>query len=704
MPEMKKTRPNRLIREKSPYLRQHALNPVDWYPWSQEAFMKAATGDKPIFLSIGYSACHWCHVMEKESFCDTEVAGLMNDTFVNIKVDREERPDLDNVYLTVCQALTGSAGWPLTIILTPDKKPFFAGTYFPKESRYGRMGMIQLVNQIADIWQNRKTKAINAAEQAMEALAESAPRPGRTPGNKAIEGTFTTLTSHFDERSGGFGSAPKFPSPGSLLFLLRYWKNSGKTLALEMAEKTLNCMRAGGVYDHVGFGFHRYSTDDRWLVPHFEKMLYDQALMIMVYTEAYQATGNESYKTTAREIINYIIRDMRHENGAFYSAEDADTDGIEGLFYTWTAEEIDSVLDKTEASLFRLAFNIKDKGNFISETGRETGDNIPHRTEDLEHVAAAARLQPEEVEKILASSRAKLFASRKDRKRPARDEKILTDWNGLIIAALAKAAAAFDDADLASEAERTANEILKTMKAPGRKLLHSRMKGVTTSDGYLDDYAFLAWGFLELYQATFKARYLRAAITINEDMHCLFWDEKDGGYFFTPAGAEPLLLRQKLLSDLSVPSGNSIAAMTNLRIGRLTADPRLEERVAAIGRAFSDQINQNPASASFMTSALLQAMGPSLETVVVGDPEKESTVEMLSALRRSYFPQMVLAFIPSNTKNSDLLNLVPFARELKTFEKETTAFICIDFICRNPTTSVDSMLNIIREIEEENQH
>lgn len=704
MPNAKEIKPNRLIREYSPYLRQHARNPVDWYPWSPQAFIKAAAEDKPIFLSIGYSTCHWCHVMGKESFSDIQVADLMNDTFVNIKVDREERPDLDNIYLTACQALTGSAGWPMTIILTPDKKPFFAGTYFPKESRYGRMGMIQLINQIGDIWKNRKEKALNAADQVMKALAETVPEVGRTPGQKAIGETFKALSSHFDERSGGFGTAPKFPSPGNLLFLLRYWKSTGKSIALKMVEKTLDNMRNGGVYDQIGFGFHRYSTDDRWLVPHFEKMLYDQALMAMVYTEAYQATGRESYGRTAREILTYTMRDMRHEDGSFYSAEDADTDGVEGIYYTWKAEEIDSILEEHEAAVLRKTFGITDRGNYISETGQEAGDNILFRKLEPEELASSMDMAVTEVEQTLEASVKKLFTARQERSRLARDEKILTDWNGLMIAALAKAAAAFDDVSLAKEAERTAEDVLKTMKGPNRKLMHRRMNGVVGIDGFLDDYAFLAWGFLELYQATFKARYLKAAMAISEDMHSLFWDEKNGGYFFTPLGGEQLLLRQKIISDLSVPSGNSVAAMINLRICRLTADPRMEERVAAIGRAFSDQITNNPTSAAFMAGVLLHALGPSIETVVVGDPGEESTIKMLSALRKSYSPQVVMAFLPSDPNSSEMLDLVPFAKELKTFENETTAFICIDFICRNPTTSVDSMMNIIREIEEENRH
>ena len=703
MSKPEKQKPNRLIKEKSPYLRQHAYNPVDWYPWSAQAFLKATSQDRPVFLSIGYSTCHWCHVMKRESFCDPEVAELMNETFVNIKVDREERPDLDNIYLSVCQTLTGGAGWPLTIIMTPDKKPFFAGTYFPKDSRYGRMGMTQLIPHVQDIWKNRKRKALTAADQVMSALAESIPKPGSTPGQRIISDTYEALAAQYDGRSGGFGSAPKFPSPCNLLFLLRYWKYTGKGLALEMVEKTLQSMRNGGIYDQIGSGFHRYSTDDRWLVPHFEKMLYDQAMMAIVFTEAYQATGKEEYEATAREIFTYTRREMQDEGGAFYSAEDAESDGVEGKFYIWTTSEIDSILSGSEAEVFKKVYGIKKKGNYVSEAGEETGGNIPHRAGRPQNHASALGMSADELTVTLERANEKLLTARGKRSRPHRDDKILTDWNGLMIAALAKAAAAFDDVHLAKAAERAANYLLKTMKKPGRKLMHRHRGGETAIDGYLDDYAHLAWGFLELYEATFKVRYLKAAMTINEDMHCLFWDNDSGGYFFTPTGAEPLLIRQKLISDLSVPSGNSIATMNNLRIGRVTADPRMEERVAAIGRAFSDQITQTPVSTTFMATAYLQARGPSLEVVVVGDPENEKTVEMLSALRKSYFPQMAKAFIPSNKKSTELLKLVPYAKELRPFENETTAFICIDFICRNPTTSIRSMLDILKEIEEEHR-
>ena len=387
---------NRLIREKSPYLLQHAYNPVDWYAWGDEAFEKARKEDKPIFLSIGYSTCHWCHVMEHESFEDAEVARLMNEAFVSIKVDREERPDLDHVYMTVCQMMTGAGGWPLNVILTPDRKPFFAGTYFPKESRFGRLGMVDLAPRIKELWRTQREEVLQSAGKVMLALRQVPDSsPGHVPGRGVLDSAYEQLAERFDPVQGGFSQAPKFPTPHNMLFLLRYWKRTGKARALEMVEKTLQAMRRGGIYDHVGFGFHRYSTDAEWLVPHFEKMLYDQAMLAMVYTEAYQATGKLEYAKTAQEIFAYVLRDMTAPNGGFYSAEDADSEGVEGKFYVWNLEEIDRVLDPDEADLVKRVFNAKSSGNFEEEaTGRLTGSNILHLKSSVSEVASELKLSP----------------------------------------------------------------------------------------------------------------------------------------------------------------------------------------------------------------------------------------------------------------------------------------------------------------------
>ncbi|MFH0792587.1 MAG: thioredoxin domain-containing protein, partial [bacterium] len=450
---------NRLVFEKSPYLLQHASNPVDWYPWGEEAFKAAREQDKPIFLSIGYSTCHWCHVMEHESFEDSEVAELMNQYFISIKVDREERPDIDSVYMTVTQALTGSGGWPMTVILTPDKQPFYAGTYFAKYSRYDRRGMMDLLPGIGNAWKNDRVNAVKAASEITQALARmTAGAPGDALTSETLQEGFHQLSESFDDDGGGFGHAPKFPTPHNFSFLLRYWKRTGDAAALEMVEKTLSSMRRGGIFDHVGFGFHRYSTDPEWLVPHFEKMLYDQAMLTIACIETYQAMGKEEYAQTAREILAYVMRDMTSPEGGFYSAEDADSEGVEGKFYLWSPEEVVSLLGKEEGELFSKIYNIVEGGNFREEaTGHGTGGSIPHLQKPLSEMAKELNLDESSLASRLEASRRKLFAAREKRIHPLKDDKILTDWNGLMIAAMAKAAKALDDPQYADAARRAAD-------------------------------------------------------------------------------------------------------------------------------------------------------------------------------------------------------------------------------------------------------
>ena len=474
---------NRLQFEKSPYLLQHADNPIDWYPWGDEAFEKAQKEDKPIFLSIGYSTCHWCHVMEHESFEDPEVARLMNEIFVSIKVDREERPDIDKTYMTVSQMLTGSGGWPLNIIMTPDKKPFFAGTYFPKESRFGRVGMLDLVPRIQEIWLNEHQKALDTADQVVAALQKMSQQTVTqlkysdeeegTLGKAILDAAYKQLADLFDEVHGGFGSAPKFPTPHTLLFLLRYWKRHDDEQALKMVERTLQAMRLGGVYDHIGFGFHRYSTDSKWLLPHFEKMLYDQALLAMAYTEAYQVTQKEEYARTAQEIFTYVLRDMTAPSGGFYSAEDADSEGVEGKFYVWSQEEIRHILDEEEAEFVMRVFNFEKGGNFKEQaTGLKTGENIVHLQKPLADLAAGFKVTEQELRHRIENIRQKLFDIREQRVHPHKDDKILTDWNGLMIAALAKGAQVFDEPRYAQAAERAARFILDEAHDENGRLLH----------------------------------------------------------------------------------------------------------------------------------------------------------------------------------------------------------------------------------------
>ncbi|MDP3104376.1 MAG: thioredoxin domain-containing protein [Candidatus Methanoperedens sp.] len=516
-------KPNRLALEKSPYLLQHAHNPVDWYPWGTEAFEKAKREDKPIFLSSGYSTCHWCHVMEKESYEDEEVAELMNEAFVSIKIDREERPDIDGIYMKVCQAMSGSGGWPLNIIMTPDKKPFFAGTYIPKESRYGRTGMLELIPEIRDIWKKNRGKAESLAAQIISSLSEEQ-EAGEELKVDVLHVAYEQLLEAFDEQHGGFGGAPKFPTPHNLTFLLRYWKRTGDIMALRMVERTLTAMSMGGIYDHAGFGFHRYSTDAKWLVPHFEKMLYGQALLAMAYTEAYQATGNQEFKRIACEVFTYVLRDMTSPEGGFYSGEDADSEGVEGKFYVWTENEIDLALGE-HSELMKKVFGIDKYGNFREE-GKSSGKNILYMSKTLTEMSANLKLPADQIRRRIGDAKQKLFAAREKRVHPGKDDKILADWNGLMIAAFAKGAQAFNEPAYADAACRAADFIFSRMRTDDGRLYHRYREGEPAVMAFLDDHAFLVWGLIELYEATFGVSYLRAALEITDIMMEHFWDSR----------------------------------------------------------------------------------------------------------------------------------------------------------------------------------
>jgi hypothetical protein len=695
--------PNKLISEKSPYLLQHAHNPVDWYPWGAEAFDRAHKEDKPIFLSIGYSTCHWCHVMEKESFEDPEVARLMNETFICIKVDREERPDIDNAYMTVCQMMTGSGGWPMTVIMTPDKKPFFATTYIPRETRFGRIGMKEIVPSIKALWVGRRDELLTSAEQIAGALGQIASEAPSTPGRELGEGTLKTaydqLSRSFDAQYGGFGTAPKFPTPHNLMFLLRYWRRTGDEPSLAMAEKTLEAMRLGGIYDHVGFGFHRYSTDSRWFLPHFEKMLYDQALLAMAYIEAYQATGGkEEYEQTAREILTYVLRDMMDPEGGFYSAEDADSEGEEGAFYLWTLGEAEQLLSREEADLIATVFTMKKNGNFAEEaTGRETGKNILLLKKPLSAIASDLAITPDELGQRLEAARTKLFEARKKRAHPHKDDKILTDWNGLMIAALAKGAQVFDEPLYEDAARRSADFILARMVDAKGRLYHRYRQGEAAIAAFLDDYAFLTWGLIELYEATFEPRYLQRALDLNAMMLKHFWDGKEGGFYFTAEDADKVLVRKKEIYDGAVPSGNSAAMLNLLRLARLTAHAEYEEKAAALSRAFSNAVTQSPAAYTQLMIALDLARGPSYEVVIVGNQHAEDTKAMVTALRKAFVPNKVVIFRPAGEESPDITRLAEFTKGLSSLDNKATAYVCKDFRCELPTTEAHQMLALLKE-------
>ena len=673
---------NRLIHEKSPYLLQHAHNPVDWYPWGEEAFEKAKLEDKPIFLSIGYSTCHWCHVMERESFEDEEVAKVLNDYYVAIKVDREERPDIDSIYMSVCQAVTGQGGWPLTIIMTPDEKPFFAGTYFPKSGKYGYPGLVELLLRIKDAWDTERDRLVETGSNITEAIKNSPRRiDGEKLGQETAERALRGFRNSFDEVYGGFGGAPKFPTPHNLYFLLRYWKASGNGTALIMVEKTLESMYKGGLFDHIGFGFSRYSTDGKWLVPHFEKMLYDNALLAYAYTEAYQATGKDIYKDIARKIFTYVLRDMTSTGGGFYSAEDADSEGEEGKFYLWQPEEVKEAAGEEDGKLFCDWYGISPAGNF-------EGKSIPNLIgRDLgilyEDKALARRLD---------GVREKLFMYREKRIRPHRDDKILTSWNGLMIAALALGGRAFHSDEYIKAAEAAYGFIQRNLVRGDGRLLARYRDGESAFPAYLDDYAFLVWGLIELYRATFKTGYLKRALELNRDMLDLFWDEREGGLFLYGEDSEQLIMRPKEVYDGALPSGNSVALYNMLRLSRMTGDTQIEERARQVMETFGGEVGYNPTAHSFFMSALLFSLQPTREVVITAR-SREDAQGMLDRINGSFVP---FATFLLNTGDEELHEIAPFTREQKMVEQKPTAYVCKDFTCLEPVTEVDALQGMLQ--------
>jgi uncharacterized protein YyaL (SSP411 family) len=713
---------NRLGREKSPYLRQHARNPVDWNPWGSEAFERAKKEDKPVFLSVGYSTCHWCHVMERESFDDEEAARVLNETFVCIKVDREERPDLDQYYMSVCQAMTGSGGWPLTIIMTPDKEPFFAGTYFPKTERWGRPGLMEIAPRVRELWTTRREDVLRSAGEITRAAhSERASKSLSTETSSAVlDEALGRLATDFDEAHGGFGGAPKFPAPHNLAFLLRMWKRTGRGDALEMVDRTLSAMRRGGLYDQLGFGFHRYSTDARWLVPHFEKMLYDQARLSRVYADAYLVTGKEEFRRTAFEILDYVLRDLTSPEGAFYSAEDADSEGEEGLFYLWTEKEIREVLGQNDSALALETFNVRTEGNF-NEPGRgPNGRNILHLTPPEDAIRGFSpkggtgevpahkkappkksgtepRPSPLTLEDQLDRHRARLFLSREKRIHPFKDTKILTDWNGLMIAALAAAARITDDPRYLEAAVKAARFLLdKTRDREGR-LFHVYSEGEARIPGFVDDYAFFIHGLVELHQTTFDPEYLRQALALLEAAKALFWDGRKGGFFFVPPDSE-LPFRKKELYDGAIPSGNSAMLMNLVRLARLTGNAGLEGMASEMATAFASEIGAHPRAFTAFLSGLDFAFGPSHEVVVVGRLDEEATRDLLKAVNGGYLPNVVVLFKPAEEPGPSLAEIAPFTEPMKPVDGRPAAYVCTGGRCLKPVMSPEELTRILNTL------
>jgi uncharacterized protein YyaL (SSP411 family) len=686
-----KTASNRLIDEKSPYLIQHAWNPVNWYPWGKDAFDKARKEDKPVFLSIGYSTCHWCHVMAHESFEDEEVALLLNESYVAIKVDREERPDVDKIYMSVCQSLTGRGGWPLSIFMTPEGKPFFAGTYFPKSSRMGMPGFVDILKQISTMWQNDRARIVKSSEAITNDIQprSDSVRSVHALNVETLKKGYAQLAGTFDQIWGGFGAAPKFPTPHNLTFLLRWYKRSGDSRAMEMVEKTLNTMRSGGIFDQIGLGFHRYSVDEKWLVPHFEKMLYDQALLAMAYIEAYQATGKVEFAQVAREIFTYVLRDMTSPEGGFYSAEDADSEGREGLFYLWIPLDVKEHLGKEPGDLFCRFYDITEAGNF------EEGRSIPHVPVSTQNFAAKEGMDLPGLERLLKDTKDRLFDIRKKRVHPLRDDKILTSWNGLMIAAFAKGYQVFGDQAYADAARIAAAFILEKLRTAGGRLLCRYRQGDAAYPGYLDDYAFLTWGLIELYEATFEISYLEEAIALNQAMIEIFWDKESGGLYFTGKGNESLITRSKEIYDGALPSGNSVAALNFMRLGRLTWDTDLEKKADQLTGAFAAEIKEHPMAYTQLLIVLDFMVGPSLEIVMAGDPDLETTRDMLNVVQRKFLPNKVVLMRPDGAEGKRLATLSPFVETMHSVDHQSTVYLCEQYSCKKPITKVSELKTVL---------
>lgn len=682
--------PNRLAGEKSPYLLQHAENPVDWYPWGDEAFGKAALEDKPIFLSIGYSTCHWCHVMEHESFEDGEVAELLNANFIAVKVDREERPDIDHVYMSVCQATTGSGGWPLSIFMGPDGKPFFAGSYFPKTGRFGTPGFIEMLRSIAGIWKSRRGQLEKIGVEIINAIEPKPVRAGqRTPGRDTLEVAYGQFRQTFDPDWGGFGAAPKFPTPHNLSFLFRWQKREPRSEAAHMAEKTLLAMRSGGIFDQIGFGFHRYSVDGKWLVPHFEKMLYDQALLAIAYTDALLATGKARYARVISEIFEYVMREMKSPEGGFYCAEDADTEGKEGLFYSWTPEQVSKVIGKEAGEVFCRAYGITREGNF------EEGMSIPHVPKPIEELAVELGTGLQELESMLEESRQKLFAARESRPHPFKDDKILLSWNGLMIAALAGASRALGDISYAAAAKEAADFALATMRTGSGRLLRRYRQGEVAYPAYADDYAFLIWGLIELYETLFEVKYLAEAVRLQEDMVAIFGGQ-EGGFYYSGNDGEKMIVRAKTADDGATPSSNSVAALNLLRLAGMTGNPAWEEQADRLIKAFAGQVSLIPYAHTHFLQAVDFAIGPALEIIIAGDPRSAVTQEMISTVNSLYLPNRVLLLKRGGQAGDELSEVAPFTRAMHAGESGPAAFVCKNFKCERPTGNPAELERLIK--------
>ena len=683
---------NRLIHETSPYLLQHAHNPVDWYAWGPEALDRARDENRPILLSVGYSACHWCHVMERESFENEDIAALMNEHFVNIKVDREERPDLDHIYQTAVQLLTGQGGWPLTMFLTPEQEPFYGGTYFPPDDRYGRPGFPRLLHALADAYRNRQrdvSKSTTEIREAMQKLSGFRDE-GEDPSPDLVTNAVRTLAGHVDMVHGGFGSQPKFPNPTNLDCLLRYWRFGGNENFLNVVKLSLDKMADGGIYDQLGGGFHRYSVDDHWLVPHFEKMLYDNAQLLSLYAAMYRITGEPRYARVAREVLDYVQREMCHPEGGFYATQDADSEGEEGRFFVWTKAEVDELLGE-DSRLFCRYYDVTEAGNW------ESGSNILHLTVSLQQLADLFRTDVATAGEKIEAARRALFRVREGRVKPFRDEKILTAWNGLMLSGMVDAATALGDDRAMQTVRRTIAFLRQEMWRDGA-LLRSHKDGQSKLGGYLDDYAFLAAALLDAFEATFEASYFDLARQLTTRLLQDFWDDDNGGFFFTGARHETLIDRVKSGTDQAIPSGTAVATRNLLRLYAHTGDADYLQRAERVLRLYRRHTEQQPFGYGSLVGVCIDYLNKPQEIVLIGDPEAPDTKAMLAAVQRCYVPYKTLIRIDPQRVEAGLAGL-PLLHEVlagKTqVDGKATVYVCRDFTCSLPVTDPDELAALL---------
>jgi uncharacterized protein len=679
---MEQKHTNHLIHEASPYLLQHAHNPVDWYPWGDEAFQKAKSENRPILLSIGYSACHWCHVMERESFEDEKIAALMNDLFVNIKVDREERPDLDEVYMNAVQMLTGRGGWPMTVFLTPEGKPFYGGTYFPPEDRYGVPGFPKILRGVANAYREKPQDVERSVEQILAALQRmSLSTESQQPFSSEIIGqSAEQLAQAYDTDHGGLGKAPKFPNVGVYELFLRHYHHSKGSRFLEMVTHTLTKMAQGGIYDHLGGGFHRYSVDEKWLVPHFEKMLYDNAQLVRIYTQVYCVTGEPLFKQVVDETMNYLMREMLHAEGGFYSTQDADSEGEEGKFFVWTEAEITRILGEKASEIFCRIYDASEEGNF-------EGKNILHPILTLEQASKFFRRDLTEIESLVSDAKGKLFQEREKRIKPFRDEKILTSWNGLMLSGLAEAIKISRNPRYPEAANRTVDFIFTQMFRDGY-LLHTYKSGTAKILGYLDDYAFLAAGLLDLFEATVNRAHLDHALELAEIMLHEFWDEAGGGFFYTGRSHERLIAQSKPIFDGSIPSGNAVATQVLLRLYHYTAKEDYLERAERILRAYYNAMENQPFGFAHMLAALDFYLQKPKEVVLVGDKKDPETAELLTKIHSLYLPNMTLQLTSPDDSLEKVSSLLAGKKQ---FDGKPTVYVCHNFTCSRPVVEWDEL-------------